>query len=163
MELFSLPGCSNTFAPRRLSVYSMSAVIFGICLRRGVTADISGGISELSVTGQACVKDKDRIVSPLPPSLFSPFRLGGPVLLVELHTYTHTYTHCEAPKRGAFTTGKKSRDKYLVLIATVLSLLPPLAFSSVTFSLARRSRSPGGSRTLNTPKKKKKKSRAQQQ
>lgn len=42
----------------------------------------------------------------------------GLSLLVELHT------HCEAPKRGAFTTGKKSRDKYLVLIATVLSLLP---------------------------------------
>lgn len=30
---------------------------------------------------------------------------------------------------GAFTTGKKSRDKYLVRIATALSLLPPLAVS----------------------------------
>lgn len=64
---------------------------------------------------QACVNDKDRILSLLPPFLF---RLGGSVLLVELHS------HCEAPKRGAFTTGKRSRDKYLVLIATVLSLLP---------------------------------------
>ncbi|KAJ4939942.1 hypothetical protein JOQ06_029377 [Pogonophryne albipinna] len=41
-----------------------------------------------------------------------PSGLGGSVLLVELHS------HCEAPKRGAFTTGKRSRDKYLVLIAT---------------------------------------------
>lgn len=72
--------------------------------------------------------------------LFSifPFRLRGPVLLVELHT------HCEAPKRGAFTTGKKSRDKYLVLIATVLSLLPPLAFSVSLSHWLWGKRNPGG-------------------
>lgn len=61
-----------------------------------------------------------------------PFRLRGSASLVELHT------HYEAPKRGAFTTGKKSRDKYLVLIATVLSLPPPHAHVvSVTFSLEK--------------------------
>lgn len=50
--MFSLRGCLNTFALPCLYIYNMSAVIFGICLQCGVTVDISGGISELSVTGR---------------------------------------------------------------------------------------------------------------
>lgn len=41
-------------------------------LKHGLTGDISAGISEAVSDGQACVNDKDRIVSPLPPFLFSP-------------------------------------------------------------------------------------------
>ena len=50
--MFPLSGCLNTFVPLCLYIYSMSAVILGICLQHSATADISGGISELSVTGR---------------------------------------------------------------------------------------------------------------
>lgn len=94
--------------------------------------------------GSACVNNKDCIVAATSFPFF-PFTLGSPVLLVELHT------HWEAPERGSFTTGKRSKDKYLVLIANCTFAPPPpsTGISSVTLWLAQRRRSPGDSLTLN--------------
>lgn len=60
-------------------------------------------------------------------------------MLVELHTCTHTHTHSEAPKRGkkggegAFTTGKTSKDKYLVPYSHCTFLSSPTGVFSVAF------------------------------
>lgn len=96
----------------------------------GASADRSDGISEPAVMDSRVDVIKTALCLRCLRFLSAfPFRLGGSAF-----TAAHTVRPPEgrwggvAVAVGAFTTGKKSRDKYLVRIAAALSLLPHWQF-----------------------------------
>lgn len=71
-KVFSLWGCLNTFALLCLYIYSMPAVIFWYLSSGRRDSGYKWWYFWAVSDRQACVNDKDRIVSLLPPFLFSP-------------------------------------------------------------------------------------------
>ncbi len=96
--------------------------------------------------GQACVNDKGRIVSPLPPSPISPFRLQGPVFAGgAAHTL---WGH----QKGGIYNWEEVQRQISGSYSHCTFSPPPTGIFSVTFSLALSRRNPGDSVTLNTTK-----------
>lgn len=135
----------TTFILQCFYKYSMSAVIFGVCVQRGVTADIKWWYFWAVSDGQACVSDKDRIVSLLPPFVFSPLDSEG-------LSCWWSCTHTVRPPKGGIYNWEEVQRQISGSYSHCTFSPPPTGIFSVTFSLAPRRRSPGDSRVLKTQK-----------